>query len=317
VGATRELNAPGLAEVVGFARRVSGFPATPVMLVAETGSPSAAIARIVHGGPSGESSRPWVHLACEGRPEEAIELDLFGRPRGRDNRTGAAVDRARGGTLFIDSILCLSPSCQTRLLAHLTRLDAEDGMALRVVAATSVDLRAAVRQRRLRADLVRRLSAITIAIPPLRRRLGDIESLASQVAHDSARSLDKPFQGFSPGALDRLRSHSFPENEEELDRTIRRATVMATGPTIEEAAIQFESPPLRVAELFVGDAVASFHEDNGRPPTLAEIERAYLVWALGHTNVNRTAAARLLGISYPTIAKKIVEYDIDITSLGE
>jgi DNA-binding NtrC family response regulator len=284
-----------------------------VLILAERGSPVEELAKVIHEGAGGVSGRPWVGVRCEGRSESELEKELFGEVDG-ECPPHAAVERARGGTLFISSISDVGSSAQARLAPRI-RLAGTDGF--RLVTATSLDLRTAVVAGRLRNDLAGSLSKVVISIPPLRKRPEDIESLAMDIAREQGLLRGKQVEGISPEGLSKLRGHSYPGNEAELDRSITRAVATHPGAVIGASSIDFDSSPSTLAAVFVGDAASSFEEEIGRPPTLAEVERAYLIWALRHTNINRTAAARLLGISYPTIAKKISDFQIDLASLAE
>jgi DNA-binding NtrC family response regulator len=310
-------NSPGLALVAALARRVADIPGMAVLIVADRGAPTEALARVIHGGRSGDAGGTLVHVRCGDRSPTAIEVDLFGGFGEPNPDAPAAVIRARGGTLFIDSIASLGAGAQARLAALLSEeaVLVPNHLDLRVIAATAVDLSAMVRQRRFRTDLFERISTITITIPPLRKRPEDIEVLATMFACEAARAVGRPFRGFSREALAKLRHHSYPGNEEELYRTVKRAIAGDRGARIGAFAIAFDSPPATVADMFVADTAIASDQGNGRLPTLAEVERAYVIWALKHTDFNRTAAARLLGISYPTIAKKIADYRIDLESL--
>jgi DNA-binding NtrC family response regulator len=308
------LNTPGLQEVTALARRVAIIPAA-VLIVAEKGGPAEALAQLIHLGSGTDSNREWLRLDTSSGPDFLDTQPCVGP----SNAVGTPLSQlsADGGTLFITSIEHLSPSSQVRLSALLLSNPSGTSRAVhRVIAATSVDLSEEVKQRRFRRDLFERLTAITVTVPPLRKRPADIIILATMFARAEATTLGTSFGGFSGEAEDKLSLHSYPGNEEELYRTVKRAIAATGASAVTATSIEFDSPAETVANIFVDDQARSSRERNGRVPTLSEIERAYVVWALKYTSLNRTAAARLLGISYPTIAKKISDYGIDVASLG-
>jgi DNA-binding NtrC family response regulator len=308
-----QLRSVGLAEMLAFAQHVATLPTAPVLILAEPGSPTEDLAKVIHDGSGTEHRGPWVGYSCSGMPEGQSEIELLGDPYGESTQAPSAVGRALGGTLFIKSISNLGLSAQARLVAQLRRAGAE---RFRLIGATEIDLRTQSREGRFREDLLAWLSRITITIPPLRTRPDDIEALAIEIACQQEH-LGKTFRSVSPEAISKLRAHSYPGNEAELDRCIIRAAATQAGARIEVSSIEFDSSPASMASVFVTDSASSFEQRSGRPPTLAEIERAYLLWALERTTFNRTAAARLLGISYPTIAKKISDYHIDLRALAQ
>jgi two-component system, NtrC family, response regulator AtoC len=306
--------------VVALARRVASVPAAAILVVTERGGPADALARLIHLESGGDPSRGWISVDSNDHSEAPIEAALLRVAPGTPGTTTptSAADRGSCTTLFIDSIHSLSLADQARLSMLLLSIrDPAAPLIVRLIASTRVDLMAAVTQQRFRSDLCDHLSDVTITIPPLRKRPGDIGSLATLFARAEAQALGRRFEGFSQKALAILSSHTYPGNEDELRRTVKQALAATTGSTIGASAIDFGAPDGVAADVFVADVARSVNEATGRSPTLSEIERAYVIWALRHTNLNRTAAARLLGVSYPTIAKKISDYHIDTASLGE
>jgi DNA-binding NtrC family response regulator len=286
------------------------------IVVGEPGAPTRAVARLIHeAGPPEPSDPPWVEIRCEGVAEALIEAELFGPPTDAFPSRTPAAERARGGTLFIDPISSAGPTAQARLVGAFRSQPGGQPRG-RLIASSYADPRVAVRQRRLRADLLDQLSTIAISIPPLRTRSADIERLAAVYAQAEAATLARPFDGFTPGATAKLLVHPFRENEAELRRIVRRALVLAEGATVDAPSIVFDP----VAAPLMNDIFADTGSDFGRgkdrePPTLGDVERAYVLWMLKRTRRNRTAAARLLGISYPTLVKKIADFGIDLASL--
>jgi DNA-binding NtrC family response regulator len=287
-----------------------------LLIVDEPGSPAEELARFVHESSEATRDGEWVVVRCRGIPAQAIEAELFGHARGGKPGVLGGASEGRSGTVFIDGITDLGPNAQVRLLAWLG--SGRDGPARgswRVIAAASTDLAAAVRERRFRADLLDRLAVAALQIPPLRDRPADIERLALAFLRESAWSIGKRIESLSDEAAGKLRAHGFPGNERELRSAMERAAILETGPSLSAGSLDLGGVAAWGDDAFVSDVAARAFQERGRPATLAEVERAYIVWMLEHTHGNRTAAARLLGISYPTIAKKISDYRIDFQSL--
>jgi two-component system nitrogen regulation response regulator GlnG len=310
-----ELDSPFLLDVISLAERVAISAGTPVLIQGEPGSPVEEVARLIHDRTPRARDDRWVAVRCQGLPEHAIELELFGGPVGRASASSPAVERARHGTLFIERVTDLGVAAQARLVALLENGARDPGGSARVIAASSTDPASAVRDRSFRGDLLEQLSVVTIKIPPLRSRVPDVDRLSLAFAKANARSLGKHIDGLSPEAIAKLRGYPFPGNERELRNVIGRAVVVEVGTVLGADSIELGAPAPRCDEALVAELVAGVAEMHGRPATLAEIERAYIIWMLKHTNGNRTAASRMLGISYPTIAKKIVDYGIDLRML--
>ena len=177
-----------------------------------------------------------------------------------------------------------------------------------------MDLKSAVRQRLFRAGLLEQLSVMTIAIPPLRKRLPDIVRLARRYARDCGRAAGKEIAALSPEATAKLVDYPYPGNERELRAVIERAVIIERTSILGIDSVSFSTDDV-THDLFPGYAPSRFAQEHGRPPTLSQIERAYISWMLKYTDGNRTAASRLLGISYPTIVKKMNDYGIDIREI--
>jgi DNA-binding NtrC family response regulator len=309
-----ELDSPSLQEALTLARKAAGDPGVPVLIVGEAGAPFEAFARFIHEEGPATRSGPFVVVPCEGVPEPLLEAELFGgRSDGAGTDAAPALRRARRGTLFIDRISELGPVAQARLSSAMAAGESEAAPtdeAVRIVAGAVVSLTGAVRERRFRGDLLERISIVTIRIPPLRARPNDIGRLALWFAQQRARQLGKRIDRLSDEARLKVEAHPFKGNERELRSVIERAAIIESGPTLGADAVDLGAGN----SGFVSALSIPIARQEGRPATLAEIERAYIVWMLGHTRGNRTAAARMLGISYPTIAKKITDYHIDLAS---
>ena len=228
--------APRFDEAMQLALRFA-VPDINILLVGETGTGKEVFARLIHGA-SKRSPGPFVPLDCSVLPSELVESELFGHEKGAF--TGATFSKigrfemAQGGTLFLDEIANLPPAVQAKLLRVLqvrrfTRVGGREPIRLdvRLVAATNVDLVAAVEAGAFRRDLYYRFNEVTIEIPPLRDRPGDVELLARHFLVSAAASLGRPARKISPEALRCLDAYAWPGNVRELENAVRSAVVLA------------------------------------------------------------------------------------------
>jgi DNA-binding NtrC family response regulator len=276
------------------ARQVAASDAT-VLLLGESGTGKSQLARFVHFQ-SRRAAAPLVEVHCAALPETLLEGELFGHEKGAF--TGAAQRRpghlaaAEGGTLFLDEIGEITPATQVKLLRFLQDRTyvplgaiAERSVDARVIAATNADLEAAVRAGRFREDLWYRLDVFTIRVPPLRDRRDDVAPLALRFL----ASRGVPAEALSPAARDRLLAHPWPGNVRELENVLERALILAgegtIGPDHVAPAPRGASRSGRAAEL-LGEGFA-----------LDDLERELIQAALARAGGNKTAAARLLGVS--------------------
>jgi len=233
--------------------------------------------------------------------ETLLEAELFGHEKGAftgaDRARAGRFERAHGGTLFLDEVGELAPGMQAKLLRVLeTREFHRVGAAkstrvdVRIVAATNRDLA----DGSFREDLFYRLSVVTLRCPPLRERDRDVELLVRHFLPDHE---------FTADALAKLAAYDWPGNVRELKNVCERCAVFATSKSIAVPDL-----PLEVRLGTSGAAAA--REGDGEVRTLKEMEKIMVARALEATDGNRTKAAKLLGITYPTIKKKIDEYGL-------
>ncbi|HTT70085.1 MAG TPA: sigma 54-interacting transcriptional regulator, partial [Anaeromyxobacteraceae bacterium] len=225
---------------------------------------------------------------------------------------------AAGGTLFLDEVGELGPALQTKLLSALEttsfrRVGGTHDLAtdVRVIAATNRHLEADVAAGRFRLDLFHRLDVFHLTLPPLRERREDIRYLAHWLLGRIAQRLGRHAPRLSPEAERVVVAYDFPGNVRELRNVLERALILESGPEITPASLALgrsARPPSAGAEPFFQAPLG----EDGRPPTLAELERDYVVRLLAHTRGNRAEVARLLKVSYPTVAKKIADYGIEV-----
>ncbi|MBI5490275.1 MAG: sigma-54-dependent Fis family transcriptional regulator [Deltaproteobacteria bacterium] len=212
-------------------------PDVNVLLAGETGTGKDVFARMIHDA-SKRSQGPFVPVDCSVLPGELIESELFGHEKGAFTGATAArlgrFESAQGGTLFLDEIGNLPLGVQAKLLRVLqerrfSRVGATDTVRLdvRLVSAANVDLEEAIRRGAFRRDLFFRLNEMTIALPPLRERPGDVELLARHFTDASARRMGKPPPAFAADALRCLEAHDWPGNVRELESAMKAAVVLA------------------------------------------------------------------------------------------
>ncbi len=281
-----------------------------VLIAGESGTGKELVAAAIHRH-STRASGPFVRLHCAALAETLLESELFGHERGAF--TGAAVRRegrfqqADGGTLFLDEIGEISPSTQIKLLRFLQEREFERvggnqtiKVDLRIVAATNRDLRAGVREGKFREDLFYRINVVSIDVPPLRERDGDIPLLATHFLHHYAAQNQRRIAGFSTEAMNRIMRYPWPGNVRELENAIERAVVVCRGTEIRCEELP---PTIRPPSVPAGDT---------NPPvpgsTLADIERHAILATLEYTGGCTSRAAAILGISPRTIQYRLREY---------
>ena len=282
-----------MQEIFATVSRVAGTRAT-VLLAGESGVGKDMIARAIHHH-SPRRDRPFVKINCTAIPENLMESELFGYEKGAF--TGANTskpgkfEQADTGTVFLDEIGDVPASIQVKLLRVLQDREFErlgsnktTHTDVRVVAATNVDLRAALEQGTFREDLYYRLNVVPMNIPPLRERKEDIPYLVQHFA--------KKFDGqVSEGAMERLVNYHWPGNVRELENVVERSILLAAGPRVEADDIKIDtaysrSRPAAANDHFLPEGM-----------TLDEYEQSIIREALKRANGNKSLAARLLGLT--------------------
>jgi transcriptional regulator with AAA-type ATPase domain/pSer/pThr/pTyr-binding forkhead associated (FHA) protein len=276
--------------------RVAATDAT-VLVSGETGTGKELVARAIHAG-SNRAAGPFVAVNCAAFVETLLEAELFGHEKGAftgaDRARAGRFEQAHGGTLFLDEIGELAAGLQAKILRaleerefHRVGATRPTRVNVRILAATNRDLRAG----EFREDLYYRLSVVTLDCPPLRERGGDVELLIGAFASEKS---------FSAEAMRKLAAYSWPGNVRELRNVCERCSLFARG-----SEITVEDLPLEI-RLGRPSAVA----ERGEVKTLREMEHEMVVRALEATGGNRTKAAKLLGITYPTLKKRIDEFGL-------
>ena len=292
-----------MREALRLAERVAPTEAN-VLVTGESGAGKDAVAAFIHAR-SARAAGPFVKIDCAALPSELLEAELFGYERGAF--TGATEGRpgrlegAHKGTLVLDEIAHLSTDAQAKLLRVIEEREFERlggrrtvRVDARLVALTNVDLDDAVRRRAFREDLFYRLNVVRVRVPPLRERRADVEKLARGFLKIYGAKHGRAGASLSAEALAVLKAYDWPGNVRELANAVERAVIVAPG------------GPVTAADLPEAmRAAVELQRRAKQRPTLAEVEADYVRETLAATKGNKTAAARLLGISRKNLYEKL------------
>jgi len=317
----------GMGEIVGTSRRIEEIfelmrraaPArSTILIVGESGTGKELVARAIHRL-SSRGDGPFVPVHTTAIPGDLLESTLFGHVKGAftgavSNRKGL-FEAAHNGTLFLDEVGTISPETQTKLLRviqerEVRRVGSVEAKAVdtRLVAATNTDLWQEVQAGRFREDLYYRLNVITIEMPPLRERHGDVPLLATHFLKIFNEENQREIGGFSPEAMDALTSYHWPGNVRELENAIERAVVLCRGDTIEldelPQAVRGQGPSSRRPVEFPADGV-DFRD------AVAEYQEHLIRQALEVSGGVQRRAARLLKLSPTTLNEMIHRLGIE------
>lgn len=281
---------------------------SPVLIRGESGTGKELVARTLHRQ-SLRHSKPFVAINCGAIPEHLIQSELFGHEKGAftgaHQRKVGRLEAANGGTLFLDEIGDLPLELQANLLRflqekHIERVGGSQPIPVdvRVLAATHVDLEAAIEKKRFREDLYYRLNVLQVATAPLRERNGDLSLLANHFSHFYSHETGRRPRSFSEDALIAMGKHDWPGNVRELANRVRRGLVLAEGRQIEARDLglishQGVAPPMGTLEEYKHRA-----------------ERQALCDVLNRHSDNLSIAAKVLGISRPTFYRLLHKHQI-------
>ena len=287
-----------------------------VLITGESGTGKEVVAREIHNQ-SAVKDGPFIPINIGGVPENLLESELFGYEKGAftgaSGRKNGMFELASGGTLFLDEIGDMPLSLQVKILRVLqerkiTRLGGTEAIPInaRIVAATNKNLEQMVKDGSFREDLFYRLNVVRIEIPPLRERAEDIPLLAAYIIRKLSRDMSSRITGFTPEAIEALKSHEFFGNVRELENIIERAMIFTDSNTIDLKDLDLRSSVSREMEKKVekGGALDA--------KSLRELEKDAIISALHRWEGNRTKASEELGITRRTLISKIKEYDIKL-----
>jgi two-component system, NtrC family, response regulator PilR len=292
-----------------------------VHICGESGTGKELVARLIHQS-GGRAEGPFVPVNCGAIPGELMESEFFGHKRG--SFTGAVADRvglvqsAEGGTLFLDEVADLPLHMQVKLLRVIQEKtirpvgdSQEAAVDVRVLSATHKNLAELVAHGRFREDLYYRINVIELRVPALRERPSDIADLAEAVLTRLARRMQMDVPRISPEALAALQGYSFPGNVRELENILERALTLCVGGTVGINDVQIRSTPGTAGAAATEDAGESGGEGGPLGAHLEDVERDAIVKALEKTRYNKTAAAKLLGMSFRALRYRIKKLGIE------
>jgi len=305
---------PVMREIFGTIERVAPTRAT-VLLAGESGVGKDMIARAIHQH-SPRRDHPFVKINCTALPENLMESELFGYEKGAF--TGANVtkpgkfEQADTGTVFLDEIGDVPASIQVKLLRILQEREFERlgsnktrHIDVRVLAATNVDLRAALEQGTFREDLYYRLNVMPISIPPLRERREDIPFLAEHFVQKLSKDLGSVAIGISEEAIQKLMQYHWPGNVRELENVIERSMVLAAQPVLSASDIRLDTAP----RAHRTSSNSEYAIPDGM--TLDEYEQAIIRDALRRAVNNKSQAARMLGLTRNALRYRLTQMGIE------
>jgi len=300
---------PVMLQLLRMVEAVAPTRAT-VLIQGESGTGKEILARHIHVK-SDRSQGPFIAVNCASLPEGLLESELFGHEKGAF--TGAIMRKlgkfelAQNGTMLLDEISEMHPHLQAKLLRVLqeNEIDRVGGrhpvpINVRVIATTNQNLQDAIQNNRFREDLFYRLNVISLNLPALRARRGDISLLAEYFLHRYAKLFGKGAVKFTSQALAMLENAPWPGNVRELENAVARGVLLAQGNHVHPRDILGNAP--------VETMAAAHRVKLEKPVTLREMEQHLIFQALDETAGNRTHAAKLLGISVRTLRNKLHEY---------
>ena len=299
---------PEMAELLELVSFVAPTEAT-VLITGESGTGKELVAETLHRN-SERITTPFIKVNCAALAENLLESELFGHEKGAftgaDRQRDGTFVQANGGTLFLDEIGETSPAMQVKLLrvlqeGELQRVGGDQTIKVdvRIIAATNRDLEEEVEQGRFREDLYYRLNVVTLEVPPLRERQGDVELLAEHFIEQFAEKNRRTVESVSRECMQHLAAYPWPGNVRELENAIERGVILMRGNHLTEKSL-----PLAVQKHFQENPQAA----ATKPATLQEAEKALIQQTLNDTGGNKSEAARRLGITRKTLQNKLQKY---------
>jgi DNA-binding NtrC family response regulator len=287
-----------------------------VLIEGASGTGKSLIARVIHQR-SERRDKPFIEVSCGAIPETLLESELFGHVRGAF--TGAVANQAgkfkaaHCGTIFLDEISAASPALQVKLLRVLQSHQFDpvgsnktETVDVRVILATNIDLEEATGEGRFREDLYYRINVVTIEMPSLCERVGDIEPLATYFLEQFIAETKRDIHGFTPQTMQALRCYPWPGNVRELENVIERAVVLCRGRTI-----GIDDLPPKLIESAGSPALTGTFVPRPLKEALEEPERRIIEAALRANGWNRQLTAEQLQINRTTLYKKMKRYGLD------
>ena len=303
---------PAMDKAIKLATQIATSSAS-ILIVGDSGTGKELVARLIHQK-SPRSGAPFIAVNCAAIPENLLESELFGYEKGAF--TGAVSRRigkfeeANGGTLLLDEISEMDLRLQAKLLRAIQEkeIDRIGGkkpvpVDVRILATSNQNMERQIADGNFREDLYFRLNVVTVAIPRLADRPGDIEPLISHFIEKYAEANGMTAPALAPEALHSMKTHPWPGNVRELENTIHRGVLLSEDGVIGMDAIQMQTSQRDAAETN-GDI-------NLVGRTVADVEKDLIIETLDHCLGNRTHAAKILGISIRTLRNKLRQYSDD------
>ncbi|EXI67904.1 MAG: Quorum-sensing regulator protein F [Candidatus Accumulibacter adjunctus] len=290
---------PAFLKVLDLIRRFAGCDAS-VLLQGETGTGKEIAARAIHHL-SPRRDLPFVPVNCGALPDTLLENELFGHERGaftdaREARRGL-VAAAAGGTLFLDEVEAMSPRAQVVLLRFLQDHTYRPiggqqctTAPLRVIAASNADLRQMASNERFRLDLLYRLGVLTVVMPPLREREGDVELLAEALLARLSVQYGRQFARLHPESLRWMQRYDWPGNVRELENVLLRELLLTDA---SELRIASPTPPPKAVDQSIAGEDSRVGFSQAKAEAILRFERTYLDALLAHAHGNMSLAARI------------------------
>lgn len=317
---------PAMRELRALIAKVAPTDAA-VLLRGESGTGKELVARAIHQQ-SQRANAPFVAINCASIPDTLLESELFGYEKGAftgaDRPKMGLVEVANGGTLFLDEIGDLPLALQAKVLRMLQEHEVQRVGGLRpirvdvrLIAATNRDLEAAMQERAFRADLYYRLNVISLRLPPLRERTGDIPILVEHFAAKAARKLQRPQPRFLPEALAALEAYPFPGNVRELENLVERLMILCEGNEIglEDLPADIRDRGKEAGQLSPALLKATSLLDYRQARDA--FERAYFKQLMEATRGNVSEAARMSGLSRRHLYEKFEKLGIRVAPRGD
>jgi len=298
---------PEMHAVCRTVERVAGTDITTLIL-GESGTGKDVIARAIHRY-SARANQPFVAVNSAAIPENLLESELFGHEKGAftgaERQVKGKVEMAHGGTFFLDEIGDIPISLQPKLLRFLQErvIERVGGrneikVDVRVICATHQNIETLIKEGRFRQDLFYRINEMTIQIPPLRERRGDIRVLANAFLQRYAQEMKRQLSGFTDAGLAAMQAYSWPGNVRELESRVKRAVLMSTTTQVTEQDLELKS------DGEIAQTVKPLREIRNKA------ERTALVTALAEAGGNVSKAAELLEITRPTLYSLLSKFDL-------
>jgi DNA-binding NtrC family response regulator len=297
----------------------------PVLVMGESGTGKELVARAIHNF-SPREKKPFVAVNCSGLTDTLLESELFGHTKGAF--TGAVGERsglfeaADGGTIFLDELASTSAGFQASLLrvlqsGEVRRVGSTQTrrVSVRVIGASNASLREMAAAGQFRPDLFYRLSVITLELPPLRERGGDVDVLVAHFLR-SAASDSNPAPRLTKEVAEALRAYAFPGNVRELENAIRRALALCPNELITLDCLPPEIAAARGKEK-ESDAYRDERTIISDRPTVDELQRRYLQLVLDENQGKKRRAAAVLGLDRRTVQRLVAKYRLHSTSEDE